>query len=41
MALEIKKEAGHKPNSVDVIISLAETVAGSVDAILPEGPPSR
>jgi hypothetical protein len=25
-----KKEAGHKPNSVDVIISLAKTVTGSV-----------
>ena len=31
------KEAGHKPNFVSVIISLAGTVTGPVLAILPEG----
>ena len=36
-----KKEAGPKPNSVLVIISLAGTVAGPVVAILPEGLPFR
>ena len=33
----INKEAGHKPNFVSVIISLAGTVTGPVLAILPEG----
>src|ERR1035441_6597144 len=32
------KEAGHKPNFVSVIISLAGAVTGPVLAILPEGP---
>jgi len=36
--LRLKKEAGHKPNFVSVIISLVETVTSSIVAILPEGP---